>query len=149
MHWDKDPDSYKKWPGYGQSKTANIYTASSITRHYGKQNLIGLSVHPGAIKTNLSRHLSEEDFKIMGDPAKAAPMYKSPEQGAATTVWAAVSPHFEGKNGGMYLGDVGEASKATPNDRPAVAAYYPHTYDEDAEERLWKLSCKTLDVPEN
>lgn len=38
---------YEKWLSYGQSKTANIYMANSIDRHYGFQNLHGWSVHPG------------------------------------------------------------------------------------------------------
>ena len=40
--------------------------------------------------------------------------FKSPSQGAATTVWAAVSPHFEKpENCGRYLSDVGEGVAMT------------------------------------
>jgi NAD(P)-dependent dehydrogenase (short-subunit alcohol dehydrogenase family) len=48
--------TYDKWLGYGQSKTANIYMANYINRHYASQNLVGLSVHPGVILTECGRH---------------------------------------------------------------------------------------------
>jgi len=51
ISWEKDPATYNKWPAYGQSKTANVYMANSITHHYGSQNLLGLSLHPGGIVT--------------------------------------------------------------------------------------------------
>lgn len=137
-------ETYDRWLAYGQSKTANIYMASSITRHYGSQGLIGLSVHPGVIWTDLGRHLSQEDIDAMGlesDPAMTSTM-RNPEQGAATTVWAAISTHFDRvENGGRFLADVGECGPYDPNDTdPGSAGYGEHAYDEVAGEKLWKLS---------
>lgn len=43
----EQPGAYEKWKSYGQSKTANISMANSISRHYGSRNLHGWSVHPG------------------------------------------------------------------------------------------------------
>lgn len=150
MFWDKDPSSYNKFQAYGQSKTANIYFANSITRHYGKQNLLAWSVHPGAIMTELPRHMNEEDFAGFGDLSKIEHMWKSPEQGAATTVWAAVSPHFEeGQNGGRYLAEVAEADLAEAGVQFAGDGYSAYAYDEEAEEKLWKLSCEAVGVPDD
>ncbi|TKA53625.1 hypothetical protein B0A55_11745 [Friedmanniomyces simplex] len=59
MFWDEDPGSYHKFLGYGQSKTANVYMANSINRHYADKGVIGLSLHPGAIMTtDLGRHMT-------------------------------------------------------------------------------------------
>ena len=69
---------YDKWVAYGQSKTANIYMANSIERHYGSKGLHGLSVHPGGIMTDLPRHLSAEDIKMFDNMVHK---FKSPEQG--------------------------------------------------------------------
>lgn len=94
-----EPGSYNKWLAYGQSKTANIYMPAAIERHYSAQGLHGLSVHPGVIETELMRHLDESDLAGFGWD-QIQHLAKNPAQGAATTVWAALSPHFEGQNGG-------------------------------------------------
>ncbi|KAK5121218.1 hypothetical protein LTR85_005384 [Meristemomyces frigidus] len=143
INWEED---YNKWQAYGSSKTANIYMANSITRHYGSHGLHGLSVHPGGIFTDLSRHMTEEDYAIFGDFEGLIKTFKTPEQGAATTVWAAVSPHFEGKNGGRYLEDVGE-SAPHPGRESGGSGYAEWAYDDEAEEHLWKLSCEAVCVP--
>jgi len=119
--------------------------ANEITRRYGAQKLIGLSLHPGVIMTELARHMDESDFENMDMPA-----LKSPEQGAATTVWAALSDHFEGtENAGRYLADVGEATPATGNDAMGDPIYAPHAYDEQAEKTLWKVSCEVAGVADD
>ena len=86
---------------------------------------------------------------MFGDLDKFKPMIKTPEQGAATTVWAAVSPHFEGKNGGRYLSDVGEAGPIADDAMVAAAGYAKHAYDEEAEEKLWKLSYQAVGLEED
>lgn len=138
--------TYHKWQAYGQSKTANIYMASSIERHYGSQNLHGLSLHPGGINTELGRHLSQEDYASLGVD-KMQNMFKNPEQGAATTVWAAVSPHFEGKNGGRYLAECGECGPMAEGAQIGAPGYGKHVYNPDAEEKLWKLSYEAVGLP--
>lgn len=144
--WDNGK-GYHKWQSYGQAKTANILMANEIERRYGDQNLHGWSVHPGGIVTELGRHLDQEDLKMFEDP-EMQKIFKSPSQGAATTVWAAVSPHFEGKNGGRYLADVGECGPAPEERVPASAGYSPWAYDEKAEDALWKVSCEVVGVPD-
>ena len=144
-NWNSGKD-YHKWQAYGQSKTANILMGNAIDRQYGSQNLIGLSVHPGGIRTELMRHLSQEDYDAFGDPERLAKIFKSPSQGAATSVWAAVSDHFEGKNGGRYLADVGECGPIRENAGWRESGYAAWAYDETAEEKLWKVSCEVVGV---
>ncbi|EMC99155.1 hypothetical protein BAUCODRAFT_65569 [Baudoinia panamericana UAMH 10762] len=141
MHWDKDPSSYNAFLGYGQSKTANVYLANSITRHCAAQNILAWSVHPGAIlTTELTRHMTPQQWESFGDLSVFRPIAKSMEQGAATQVWAAVAPYFEKQNGGRYLADVGESGPQTPDTSRGGPEYAPHAYNEEAEERLWALS---------
>lgn len=148
MNYTKDPASYDKWKAYGQSKTANIYMASSIERHYGSKGLHGMSVHPGGIVTELGRHLQESDYATLA-VEKYKHVYKSPEQGAATTVWAAVSPHFEVENGGRYLADVSEQGPMPKGEGLQLGGYASHIYDAEAEEKLWKLSLEAVGLPAN
>jgi hypothetical protein len=63
----------------------------------------------------------------------------SPEQGAVTTVWAAVSSTWEGK-GGKYLTDCGVGAPAKDMMSILDPGYAPHALDEEGENRLWKLS---------
>ncbi|KAK4496070.1 hypothetical protein PRZ48_012049 [Zasmidium cellare] len=147
VHFKRHPMNYNKWQAYGQSKTANIYMCTSITRHYASQGIIGLSVHPGAIATNLGRHLTSSDLEDFGAPPELMNAYKSPEQGAATTVWAVLSSHFDDvSHGGRYLADCGESGPTKPGAHAADTGYDPHVYDEEKEEKLWKLSLETLGI---
>ena len=72
---------------------------------------------------------------------------KRPDQGAATTVWAAVSKEWEGK-GGKYLEDV---SVALPNQQPPLpmSGYCPYIYDSDASKRLWTESLRIVGMTDD
>ena len=98
--------------------------------------------------TELGRHLSEEDTKMFSDP-NIQKIFKSPPQGAATTVWAAVSPHFEGANGGRYLADVGECGPIPEPAMMGAAGYCSWAYDEEKEDLLWRISCDVVGVPQS
>jgi NAD(P)-dependent dehydrogenase (short-subunit alcohol dehydrogenase family) len=131
---------YNPWQAYGQSKTANIYLASQIEERYGKLGLHGVSLHPGCIHTSLERHIAQDEFaQAFINDVKAKDLYKSPEQGAATTVWAAVC---SGWPAGRYLEDVNEAHAFDPEDEFEQHAngYAAHAYDKDAASRLWEYS---------
>jgi len=60
-----------------------------------------------------------------------------------------VSDHFEGKNGGRYLTDCGEAGPVPENPGLTAEGYATWAYDEEAEEKLWKLSCEAVGVPDD
>ena len=63
--------------------------------------------------------------------------WKTPEQGAATSVWAATAPELEGK-GGLYLDDCQIASLRTSPDDPG--GYEGYARDPEAAKRLWTVS---------
>ena len=77
---------------------------------------------------------------------------KTPEQGAATSVWCATSPQLEGK-GGVYCMDVDIAEVITdftpqvPGQQPTGVLSW--AIDPDLAERLWRLSEKMTDVEFN
>ncbi|KAJ3117509.1 hypothetical protein HDU96_006438 [Phlyctochytrium bullatum] len=142
---------FKKYPtyvpfvAYGQSKLANVYFATELERRYGNKGLHALSIHPGGIMTELGRHMTEEDMKRM-DFERMLKVFKNAEQGAATTVWAAVAKEWEGK-GGKYLEDVQE-SEPLPEGESGLenAGYAKWAYDEEKERVLWDESLKMAGV---
>ncbi|KAF2249580.1 NAD(P)-binding protein [Trematosphaeria pertusa] len=135
--------AYDKWKAYSQSKTANLWTANEADRRYGGYGLRAFSVQPGGIQTGLLQHMSEEETQgLSGDPA-LAPQFKSPEQGAATTVWGAISKSLDGM-GGKYLEDVQIARAWQSSDGQWGPGYAPHAYSREKEAKLWELSLKLV-----
>jgi NAD(P)-dependent dehydrogenase (short-subunit alcohol dehydrogenase family) len=144
-----DRKEYDAVVAYGQSKTANIYMASTLSRLHKAEGIISLSLHPGVIMdTDVRRYMSEEAVANLHSQTDLRQV-KSAEQGVATTVWAAVSPYFEDvSRSGQYLSDVGECPPMDPNVKRAVGAsgYAAHAYDEAKAGRLWAWSCKAVDL---
>ncbi|KAH7144275.1 hypothetical protein B0J13DRAFT_444579 [Dactylonectria estremocensis] len=130
---------YEPWKSYGQSKTANLWTAREIEKRFGSQGLHAWAVHPGSIATELQRHVSDEQKQQWADHDKVAKAWKSPEQGAATTVLAAVSPELEGK-GGLYLEDT-QVAKPPARGNTGLADW---AYEEEGPGKLWEKSLKLL-----
>jgi hypothetical protein len=70
---------------------------------------------------------------------------KSPAQGAATTLWAAVGKEWTGK-GGKYLEDCAVAEPAGDNRMLIDPGHGEWAYDEEKEGKLWKLSCEMVGI---
>ena len=130
---------------YGQSKLANIYMANHIDRLYSSQHLHALSVMPGGIATGLAQYLPKEMMESWLADEEFMRMWKSPEQGAATQVWAAVGKELEGK-GGVYMEDCHVASPAVEGVKDV--GYSKAAYNEEDERKLWSLSCELVSVEE-
>ncbi len=135
---------YDKWTSYGQSKTANALFALHLDALVKDEGIRAFSVHPGGIMTNLGRYLEPEDIAMFkarseGETAGGAPpiKWKTPEQGAATSVWAATSPSLHGK-GGVYCEDCDIA--ALTNDPEAQGGVMAHACDAQAAAMLWDAS---------
>ncbi|KAF5555863.1 alcohol dehydrogenase [Fusarium mexicanum] len=134
---------YEPWLSYGQSKTADIYLANEIDRRYGSQGLHATSVHPGGIMTELARYMPPEVLQALASSDTAKKTLKSPEQGAATTVWAAIGKQWENA-GGKYLENCQEAPPAKQIDPHFGKGYAPHVYDPEREARLWQDALKIV-----
>jgi NAD(P)-dependent dehydrogenase (short-subunit alcohol dehydrogenase family) len=135
--------TYDPWAAYGQSKTANLWTANEIDRRYKQQGLRAFSVQPGGIATGLSQYMSEEEKAGLTNDPVLGPQFKSPEQGAATSVWGAVSESLEGQ-GGKYLEDVQIAKAYDASGGQWAPGYVEHAYSPEKERRLWELSLKLV-----
>jgi NAD(P)-dependent dehydrogenase (short-subunit alcohol dehydrogenase family) len=127
---------------YAQSKTADSLFAVEAARRWASDGIVANAVNPGGIATGLQRNFSPAQKQSL-DAAEAAGVfrYKTVQQGAATTLVAAVSPEFA-HTGGHYLDDAREAY-TVPND--AALADHPHgvkewALDASLAERLWQVS---------
>ncbi|MFJ4226258.1 SDR family NAD(P)-dependent oxidoreductase [Paenarthrobacter nicotinovorans] len=140
---------YDKWKAYGQAKTANALFAVELD-HLGRESGVrAFAVHPGGIMTELQRHLPKEEMVAAGWMDAAGNVregFKTPEQGAATSVWAATSPALNGM-GGVYCED---CDIAKPTDKESPLARYQgvdaHAVDKEDAARLWALSAELTGV---
>ncbi|KAL3471668.1 hypothetical protein BJX99DRAFT_266561 [Aspergillus californicus] len=138
----EEEGAYAPAKAYAQSKLAQIYMANYLERHYADKGFHALSLMPGGIFTNLQQHVPQSTMDgWMADP-KVLNIIKSAEQGAATTVVAAVSAEWEGR-GGKYLDDCKEAITETV---PWTSGAMDYAFDEAKETRLWELTLRILGV---
>ena len=137
--------AYDPWLGYGRSKTANILFAVEFDRRHRANGIRATAVHPGGIKTELSRHLDEAATAALiaridaaNAAAGAAPFsYKSIPQGAATSVWAAIVADGDAV-GGRYCEDCHVAHlQDNAEVRDGVRAY---ALDAERARALWAKS---------
>jgi NAD(P)-dependent dehydrogenase (short-subunit alcohol dehydrogenase family) len=141
---------YDPWLAYGQSKTANVLFAVAATRRWAGEGIYANAVHPGAIPTNLSRHMDPEQVAQMRKAAEfktnegVRMHFKTVEQGAATSVLVATSPQLE-HVGGRYFDDCNEAEVVSGENLSAnasgVAAY---ALDPENARRLWEMSLEAF-----
>lgn len=125
---------YEAFLAYGQSKTASALFAVAVTERWAKDGVTSNAVMPGAIATNLQRHT--------GGLRTPIERQKTPQQGAATTLYVATSPDLEGI-GGRYFEDVNEA-RVVNHRGPDYSGVAPYALDPANAERLWDLSTAHL-----
>jgi NAD(P)-dependent dehydrogenase (short-subunit alcohol dehydrogenase family) len=137
-----DRREYDPWLAYAQSKTANILLAVEIAERWSGAGIVANALHPGGIMTNLQRHVSEEELTAMRARFGGGhqPKFKTPEQGAATSVLLAASPLADGVTG-TYWEDCQPAAAHVEGTRTGVAA---HALDPGAAARLWTVSEELL-----
>lgn len=138
-HFEHQP--YDKWVAYGRAKAANALFAVGLDARGQGAGVRAFSVHPGGIMTNLQRHLPIEEQRAMGwidENGVVNSLFKSPEQGAATSVWAATSPLLQGL-GGLYCEDC-DVAALWQEGAPQWSGVRAHAVDTVAADRLWQLS---------
>ncbi|MEU1600005.1 SDR family NAD(P)-dependent oxidoreductase [Streptomyces sp. NPDC005708] len=145
LHWKQ---GYDKWEAYGQAKTANVLFAVHLDRLGREHGVRAFSLHPGGILTPLQRHLAKEEMIERGWIDETGALvdpdaFKTPEQGAATQVWAATSPRLADM-GGVYCEDCDIAEPA-PSDgtRGGVKDW---AIDPELAARLWAVSAELTGV---
>ena len=96
--------------------------------------------------TALMQHLPPDAFDGQDH---VYPTIKSVEQGAATTVWAAVAETWKNR-GGKYLVDCAEPEPYEEGDDKYTApGYAPWAYDVEKAQRLWEDSLKIVGLPDD
>lgn len=146
LHFERR--AYDPQIAYAQSKTANSLFAVEATRRWAADGIVTNAVNPGGVATGLQRNFSQKQRDSL-DAAAAAGVfkYKTVEQGAATSLVAAIAPELA-HTGGHYLDDCREAYTVW-ND--AALAEHPHgakewALDPALAERLWRVSSELLDL---
>jgi NAD(P)-dependent dehydrogenase (short-subunit alcohol dehydrogenase family) len=144
LHFERRP--YDGWLAYGQAKTANVLFAVEASRRWAADGITANAVMPGGIRTNLQRHQHGDTVSAEFLAAAASYPWRTPEQGAATSVLLAASPLLAGV-GGRYFENCNESLPYDPDrptewaDTPGVAA---HALDPAAAGRLWDISIDLL-----
>ncbi|KAK2814001.1 hypothetical protein FQN50_000405 [Emmonsiellopsis sp. PD_5] len=117
---------YQPMIAYGQSKTGVILFAKYLAE---RERLRGVgvgsfAVHPGEAMTELGRHLPAEAIEMI---TKIVPKFKSHDQGASTTLVAALDPALK-DHSGAFLMDC------------QVSPTAPFASDLETAEKVWKLT---------
>jgi NAD(P)-dependent dehydrogenase (short-subunit alcohol dehydrogenase family) len=142
---------YDRWVAYGQSKSANALFAVGLDTIGESHGIRAFSVHPGGVITDLVRYMSIEEIRSYGvldehgrpiiDPARNM---KTPEQGAATSLWCATGRQLEGL-GGVYCEDC-DIAVAVPGDSTEPHGVRPWAMDWAFADQLWNLSEKLTGI---
>jgi NAD(P)-dependent dehydrogenase (short-subunit alcohol dehydrogenase family) len=140
---------YEPFVAYGRSKTANILFAVGFDKRHRGRGVRAAAVHPGAIWTELGRHMVPGQLEKMIEQidqqlaAEGKPAFqpKTIPQGAATSVWTAfVAPADE--IGGKYCENC-HVSRMVPDDAtitPVSEGVRGYALDPKGAEALWKKS---------
>ncbi|MDX1958335.1 MAG: SDR family oxidoreductase [Leptospiraceae bacterium] len=116
---------YRPWTFYGQSKFANLLFAKELARRFSGTKKTAFALHPGVIKTNLSRHMGGVVNFLFG--TLGALFLKTIPQGAATQTYLATAPNVESKSG-YYYADCNPAFSRPDADNASLA------------KKLWEVS---------
>lgn len=126
---------YDPWLAYGQSKTANVLFAVGATARWAAEGITANSLMPGGIMTNLQRYVG-------GTLPLAEELWKTPQQGAASSALLASSPLLEGI-GGRYFADCNEQPLLSQRSSNLLGVA-PYALDPANADRLWELSLRAV-----
>ena len=140
---------YDPMVAYGRSKTANILFAVAFDQRHRSRGVRAAAVHPGVIQTELGRHMDPDLLRSMIDrldqqlaaEGKARFEWKTPPQGAATSVWAVVVAPAD-EIGGKYCANC-QVGRIVPDDAAITAAgegVRAYALDRHNAEALWRKS---------
>jgi NAD(P)-dependent dehydrogenase (short-subunit alcohol dehydrogenase family) len=121
---------YRSMRVYGQSKLCNILFTRELARRLRDSDVTVNAVHPGAVATHLGQNngrWAQVIIKALGY------FFRTPEQGAATSIYVATAPELAGVSG-KYFANCREA-------RPSKAAQ-----DDAAAARLWDISAEMTGI---
>ncbi|WP_405764056.1 SDR family NAD(P)-dependent oxidoreductase [Actinacidiphila glaucinigra] len=131
---------YDPFVAYAQSKTADVLLAVGISRRWAEHGITANACAPGVIHTNLARHMDRATMRAFGamdaDGNLVTPdHFKTPAQGAATTVLLAASPLVDDVTG-RYFED-NQESQVVDGGPDVMAGVAKWSVDPAAADRLW------------
>jgi NAD(P)-dependent dehydrogenase (short-subunit alcohol dehydrogenase family) len=123
---------------------ANVLFSVEASKRWAGDGITANALMPGGVKTRAGQQERHPDDLDDWDPALREAylsyQWKSPQQGAATSVLLAVSPLLDGI-GGRYFEDCNESAVVVP---PAITGVADYAIDPVAAERLWDTSIEML-----
>jgi NAD(P)-dependent dehydrogenase (short-subunit alcohol dehydrogenase family) len=133
-----DTTPYNPWVAYGRAKTANVLFAVELDRRLRDRGVRAAAVHPGAIPTELARHMTDETLTALNEARGDRELvWKSIAQGAATSVWAGFVADAD-EIGGRYCEDCAVSPVVDDaNQSPGVMRY---ALDSQRAAALWSRS---------
>jgi NAD(P)-dependent dehydrogenase (short-subunit alcohol dehydrogenase family) len=142
-----DRTAYNPFVAYGRSKTANVLFAVEFDRRFKANDIRAAAVHPGGIRTELSRHMPAGVYEDMivkineGLAAEGKPPYerKTLEQGAATSIWAGVTASGE-EVGSRYCENCHVGSVTDGSIGPVDEGVRSYALDPESAAKLWAKS---------
>jgi NAD(P)-dependent dehydrogenase (short-subunit alcohol dehydrogenase family) len=165
VNFERTP--YQPMRAYAQSKSANALFSVELDHLMQKDNIRAFAVHPGPVpssdlfaesvvgikspfRVELIRMSAElmrffhatEILNFIRQPKDSHDIYKTVQQGAATTTWAATSPDLDGV-GGVYCEDCNIAM-IVPDDQAIPYGVREYAIDKEMAERLWKMTEQML-----
>ncbi|WP_439694843.1 SDR family NAD(P)-dependent oxidoreductase [Mucilaginibacter sp. AW1-7] len=138
-NFEKHP--FDKSKAYGQSKTATSLFAVELDRLGQQHNIRAFAVHPGAILTDAFRYMTDEEIQAWTQRVKGI---KTTQQGAATSIWCALSNQLDGI-GGVYCEDC-DIAELVPDDLQAGYGVRSFAINPDQAVALWRFSEKITGV---
>jgi NAD(P)-dependent dehydrogenase (short-subunit alcohol dehydrogenase family) len=117
--------SYNMYVAYNNSKLANMLFTYELNRRLNGAGVTANAIHPGMVATDFAR----EYTGFIGFMAQKGwrPFMKTPEKGAATSVYLASSPEVEGVSGKYFVNSREKKSSQLSQNRELA-------------ERLWGVS---------
>lgn len=116
---------YSGQRAYNQSKLANVMFTYELARRLDGSGVTANVLHPGVVRTNFGREDSKGWMRLMLPVIR--PFMKSPERGAATSVYLASSEEVKDVTGRYFANSKPKTSSKASQDAAAAA-------------RLWDVS---------
>jgi retinol dehydrogenase 12 len=121
--------SYKTFREYGRSKLANILFTRRLAGLLKGQDVTVNCLHPGAVATSLGSQ--NGGFLSKALPLLLKPFFRSPEQGAQTSIYLCSSQEVAGASGEYFV----NSRRSKPK---------PWALDDTAADRLWAYTEQCL-----
>jgi retinol dehydrogenase-14 len=116
---------YSGQQAYNQSKLANVMFTYELARRLDGSGVTATVLHPGVVRTRFAADDPSPMWRVVLPLIR--PLLKSPEKGAATSIYLASSPEVEGVTGEYFV-----------NRKPRTSS--KSSYDQADAARLWEIS---------